>query len=295
MKQAYVYLFASMSFLLAADAPASGQSEAVLRRFFEGREVVVKMDMPGDKSGVDVHPESSRPVDYPKVGDRLRGFGIALYKGDAVMVTLVKVKSKNIEFHLGVGGAKESGGPHISTYVPKSNREKRLEDAYDEETDPARKKRLKEDLDDERSRRRYEEERRRRDAEQARQIAKANERELRAQGGSRFNLWYDAGVPVEALTPESVMRALADYVEFPEAANANASPSSPSQSLPNPLALRKGMTEKRVIALFGNPETRIVQRAAGIEVIQYKYSLTAAELSVQFVGGVLVQYVLTSQ
>ena len=91
------------------------------------------------------------------------------------------------------------------------------------------------------------------------------------------------------------MRALADYVEFPEAANANASPSSPSQSLPNPLALRKGMTEKRVIALFGIPETRTVERAAGIEVIQFKYSLTAAELSVQFVGGVLVHYVLMSQ
>ena len=122
---------------------------------------------------IDVHPESSRPVDYPKVGDRLRDFGIALYKGDAVMVTLVKVKRKNIEFHLGGGGAKESGAPYTSTYVPKSNREKRLEDAYDRETDPARKRRLKEDLDDERRRRRYEEEQRRREAEYARQIAKA--------------------------------------------------------------------------------------------------------------------------
>ena len=117
MKQAYVYLFASMSFLLAADAPAERSKRAVLRRFFEGREVVVKMDMPGDKSGVDVHPESSRPVDYPKVGDRLRGFGIALYKGDAVMVTLVKVKSKNIEFHLGVG---EPRSPAVPTSAPMS-------------------------------------------------------------------------------------------------------------------------------------------------------------------------------
>ena len=97
MKQAYVYLFASISFVPASAAPASGQSEVALRRFFEGREVVVKMDMPGDKSGIDVHPESSRPVDYPKVGDRLRDFGIALYKGDAVMVTLVKVKRAWVE------------------------------------------------------------------------------------------------------------------------------------------------------------------------------------------------------
>ena len=145
MKRAYVHLFASISLLLASDSPASGQSEAVLRSFFEGREVVLKMDMPGDKSGVDVHPESSRPVDCPKVGGGIRDFGVALYKGDAVMVTLVKVKTKNIEFHLGGGGARETGGPYISTHVPKSNREKRLDDAYDKETDPARKKRLKED------------------------------------------------------------------------------------------------------------------------------------------------------
>ena len=71
-------------------------------------------------------------------------------KGDAVMVTLAKVKKKNIEFHLGGGGANDSGAPYISTYVPKSNREKRLEDAYTR-TDPARKKRLKEDLDDKRA------------------------------------------------------------------------------------------------------------------------------------------------
>ena len=295
MKRANIYLFASISFLLALDSPASGQSEVVLRRFFEGKVVVVEMDMPGDKSGVDVHPASSQPVDYPKLGDRLRSYGVALEKGDAVMVTLVKVKKKNIELHLGGGGARDSGASYISTHVPKSNREKRLEDAYDEEKDPARKKRLKEDLDDERRRRRYEEQRLEREAEQARRIAKANERELRARGGSRFNLWYEEGVPVEALTPESVMRALADYAEFPEAANANASPPSPSRNLPNPLALRKGMTEREVIALFGNPETRTVERAAGIQVIRCKYSLAAAELSVQFVGGVLVQYVLTSQ
>ena len=55
------------------------------------------------------------------------------------------------------------------------------------------------------------------------------------------------------------------------------------------------MTERSVIALFGNPDTRTAERPGGIEVIQYEYSLTAAELSVQFVVGVLVRYVLTSQ
>ena len=155
----FASILISVSFLLALSSSASGQSEAALRSFFEGKRVVVKLEMPGDKSGVDIHPESGQPVDYPKVGGRLREYGVALYRGDAAMVTLVKVKKKNIEFHLGGGGSRGVDVPYVSTYVPKSNREKRLEDEYDRETDPARKRRLNDDLEDERRRRRYESER----------------------------------------------------------------------------------------------------------------------------------------
>ena len=137
------------------------------------------------------------------------------------------------------------------------------------------------------------------EAERAKLLAKASEPALRAQGGSCFNLWYEGGVPVDALTPESVMRALADYVEFRFAAHRVAetasSSSSSMRSLPNPLDLRKGTTEDEVNALFGLPETRTVEQAAGLDVTRCEYLLDAAELSVQFVEGVLVQYVLTSQ
>lgn len=36
----------------------------------------------------------------------------------------------------------------------------------------------------------------------------------RAQGGSRFNLRWSGSIPAEQLTPEAVMKLLADYVEF---------------------------------------------------------------------------------
>jgi hypothetical protein len=267
-----------------------------LKHFFEGAEVIVRMDMPGDKSGIDIYPELRDPVDYSEVGDRLRRYGVALYKGDAVMVTLVKVKNKNIEFHLGGGGARDSGTPYVSTYVPKSNLEKRLEDEHRKETDPVRKKRLKAQLDDERRRRRYEQERLRAEAEQAKQIAKLAERELRAQGGSRFNLWYEDGVPLHALTPESVMHALADFVEFPEASGGDAyQDPAIAWALPNPLELRKGMTEEEVNALFGEPELRSEESVGGLDVLRCEYTADSAKLSVQFVGGVLVRYVLTME
>lgn len=36
----------------------------------------------------------------------------------------------------------------------------------------------------------------------------------RAQGGFRFNLRWSGSIPAEQLTPEAVMKLLADYVEF---------------------------------------------------------------------------------
>jgi len=295
MTQARLFFIVSLLFPLVFTGSASRQSELALRRFFEGKQIVVKMDMPGDKSGVDVHPDTTQPVDYNEVGDRLREYGVALYRGDSATVTLVKVKGKNIEFQLGGGGARDSGAPYISTYVPKSNRERRLEDAVRNETDPARKRELQDDLDDERDRRRREENRLRREAEQSRELARVNERERRAQGGSRFNIWYENGVPPYALLPEAVMHALGEYVDFPTPSDANSPASLQLSDTPNPLELRKGMTEREVNARFGEPDSRSVDQAGGVEITACEYVLDRATLSVRFAGGVLVHYVLTSR
>lgn len=42
---------------LLAQSPLHAQSEDALAKFFEGRTVAVKMDMPANKDGVDVFPE----------------------------------------------------------------------------------------------------------------------------------------------------------------------------------------------------------------------------------------------
>ena len=51
------------------------------------------------------------------------------------------------------------------------------------------------------------------DAAQAQQIREVNIRQRRAEGGSRFNIRYKPVVPGE-ITPEAVMRALEQYVDF---------------------------------------------------------------------------------
>ena len=84
--------------------PAHAQDEAHLRKALEGKRITLKMDMPATSEGVDVFPGTNRPVDYEKVGKRLKKEGIALKDGDAARITRVKVKDNLIEVQLNGGG-----------------------------------------------------------------------------------------------------------------------------------------------------------------------------------------------
>ena len=61
----------------ATVSPLHAQDEARLRKALEGKRITLKMDMPATSEGVDVYPGSSRPVDYDKVGKRMKKEGIA--------------------------------------------------------------------------------------------------------------------------------------------------------------------------------------------------------------------------
>ena len=99
-------------------APAAAQTEAQLKQAFEGQYVFVRMEMPATHKGVDLNPAREPSVDFSTYSARLREFGVALREGDRVMVTSVRVKKKNIEFHLGGGGYGVWGDDSGSVYVP---------------------------------------------------------------------------------------------------------------------------------------------------------------------------------
>ena len=67
--------------LLLSPAIAQAQSEAVLRDYFEGRTVKVKIAMPGTEDGVDIYPGTAKPLDYPRHASRLKNNGTALQRG----------------------------------------------------------------------------------------------------------------------------------------------------------------------------------------------------------------------
>ncbi len=200
-------------------ALATAQDEATLKRRFEGKNVVVKMDMPATKDGVDVRYGRTSPIDFNEYSRRIRDAGVALRSGESVMVTQVKVKSNLVEFQLGGGGYGtffDEKATREYVHHQKSDREKEIERelrGLDEHSERA--KHLRRELRDLRERRE------RRDA---REQAIADERtaikaeviaQKALQSGSRFNIRFPDGYLKEnPPTPEMLMEILAEWVEF---------------------------------------------------------------------------------
>lgn len=275
--------------------PAAAQSEERLRAYFEGSSVRVKLEMPGTSEGVDVYPERSQPIDFPRHASRLKRFGTAIRRGEEVLVTKIRLKKDLIEFQLG-GGGYGTFGDETSSYVSvpaasKSEREKNLERDIPKTTDPAQLRKLREELDALKRARQREDARNRAEAEQAQQVKEANLRQRRLEGGSRFNLRYDPQVPLEAVTPESVMRALADYVDF-------APMTEPGGARPDAGAgrgdLRKGLTMDEVDAMLGRPDSISQRKEGTLTVSTSTYRTRDRRITAEFVEGVLIRYTITT-
>jgi hypothetical protein len=285
--------------LVAAAQPAAAQTEDHLRLFFEGKPVKVKIDMPGTDDGVDVYPGRTQTVDFPKHANRLKQFGTALKRGDEVMITKIKVKKDLIEFQLGGGGyGTFMDDASSDVYVPsagKTQREKNLDKEIEKETDSAKRKKLVEERDALRKEREREDARNRAEAEQAKQLKENNVRQRRLDGGSRFNIRYERAIPGAELSPEAVMTALAEYVDF-SAIGQKASGNAPAPATPAKSGdLRKGLTADEVDAILGRPES-INQRNEGtLRVSTSTYRRNGQTINAEFVEGVLIRYTIQSQ
>ena len=283
--------------LLALAIPVAhlhGQNETALRRAFEGQTVVVKIDMPGTSSGVNVFPGQDMPVDFPDVAQKLKKYGTALRNGDAVMVTKIKVKDDLIEFQLGGGGygtfGDDMGNSSSSpTQQGETNREKALRDSISHTTSVGQKRRMQRDLDELKSARERENSRASSDAAQADEVREANLRGRRVEGGSRFNIRYRGGVPPEVLTPEGLRQTLSRYVEFSGSAPAAVASASSATSI------RKGMTLDEVERLLGPAGTASESEDCSLKIMTRTYSRAGQRTSARFVNGILVDYTISGE
>jgi len=283
--------------LLAAVPSLNAQSELVLKEFFEGRTVSPKLALPGTEDGVDVYPGSPRPLDYSRYAKRLKDYGTSIKAGEPVTVTKVKLKSKLIEFQLGGGGYGTFGdetSSRVSTEpAPKTNREKNVEAELQRESDPARKRALKQELDDLKAEREREDARNRASVAEAEEHRKENIRQRRLEGGSRFNLRYADHVPREALYPEAIIRALEAYVDFGQL-RPPASAGDSARRPASPGNLRKGMLLQEVDATLGAAKSSSERMEGRLKVIQREYSSALGQVTAEFVEGVLIRYTVRS-
>ena len=288
---------------VAASAPAFAQGDPALKDFFEGKSVRVKIDMPATQQGIDVYADARRPINFDQYSARLKATGIAIRSGDTVLVTKVHVKDKLIEFQLAGGGygtfGDDTSGTVSTSSTPKSNREKDLERLVKNETDAARKRQLQRELDDLRNDRRREDSRNQAAAAAASEAKKMRIAETRLHGGSRFNIRYETGVP-PGLGPDGIMRALAEYVEFPFAtdrAPANVERPRPATTAIGPSGgtIRKGMTMAEVESALGQPEKTTNRVEGTLKVVTAIYTRDDQRITAEFVEGVLIRYAIASR
>jgi hypothetical protein len=286
----------------AVAAPAQAQTEWDLRQAFEGKFVIVKMDMPATHRGVDLYPDREPSVDYREYSARIREFGVALRQGDRIMVTTVRVKKKNIEFQLGGGGYGVFGDDTGYVYVPtesKSNREKDLERRIRDETDPDRRRRMQRELDD--LRRDRERENRRRDAE-SRELSERKQSEIaskRLDAGSRFNLWFDEYKLASRLpTPREMRQMLAQYLDFegapqgpgPRPVGPMPPPPPPRGDLSRVTELRRGMSMEEVHEMLGEPTRNKAGKQGDLTTVTEYYDDGDRITEIVYVGNVIVRF-----
>jgi hypothetical protein len=303
--------------LLGTAAPLAAQDEEALKRYFEGRRVVVRIDMPATSDGVDVYPERERPLDWDKLGSRIRGAGVAVREGDRLTVTKVKVKDDLIEFQLGGGGFNAFHDSSSSVSIPrapKTSREHELEREIKHETDSYRRRSMQRELDD----LRHERERADDQARAVEQVANEERRERDRQRaldmGSRFNIRYEDHVPARVLMPEGLMHALSAYVEFPgtgyrEAERAedlryersdrsdervNPSDRGPADTRESAAAaldglVRKGMSRAEVEDVCGRAEREDAREEGALRLTVASYRRGSDRVEVTYVDDVAVR------
>jgi len=296
--------------LLVGALPLAAQSEPALREYFEGKTVTVRQAMPGTEEGVDIYPGTAKPLDYPRYAGRLKKYGTVLRSGESALVTKVKVKAKHIEFQLD-GGGYGTMGDETSTNINtsetlKTRREKNLEAEVNRETDPIKKRAMREELDDLKGEREREDARNRSAVAEAEEHRKQNVRQRRLEGGSRFNIRYQDQLPSSALTPDAVMSALAPYVDFGDLRQQAATPTQGDTTrstvpwhFPNtPQTLlgqpHKGMLLQEADALLGTPMKTSERKEGTLKVQTREYTTPNGRITAEFVEGVLIRYTITS-
>jgi hypothetical protein len=72
--------------VILASVPADAQDATAVQNYFNGRQVALKIDMPGSQKGVDLRFNKGTPMDWKEYGSRIKQFGVAIHQGDVARI-----------------------------------------------------------------------------------------------------------------------------------------------------------------------------------------------------------------
>lgn len=78
-------------------ASVSAQSESALKRYFEGKQVTLRIAIPATSRGVDVYPERAQSLDIKEYTERLEESGALLDRGQTASIKRLEVNSHRIK------------------------------------------------------------------------------------------------------------------------------------------------------------------------------------------------------
>lgn len=310
IRPAFYFVFA----LSLAVLPVHAQGpQSTLQSYFVGKQITMKIDMPGTQQGVDLRVENDDPMDWKKYSNRLKEFGPAIRSGDRSTITTIVVKKNLIEFQLDGGGFGTFWDDSSTTVAPyhvdKSNYEKRLEQDIRNTSDPQRKRDLQRELDRVRRHREYEQRADDRAAAIAGELKAQQVAEKRLRGGSRFNLRWAGSIPPDQLTPDAVMKLLDAYVDFGDLAgekpifqeaqnrSARLQPAvAPGASSSAVTQLKRGMQIGEVSSMLGlGRQLSQTTSEEGLKTQIFEYLPEDYRVEVTYVDSVVVRYSISSR
>jgi len=142
----------------ASVAAAQDAGEQMIKKALEGREVIVKMDLPAVETGITMTLDDTK-VSYDDATYKrlIKEYGSAIAKGTRARITEVRVSGRGIEIDLNGGGSPERdwfvGNVRLENPapLPRSNREIDLERQIQTESNPVTLNSLRNELESERS------------------------------------------------------------------------------------------------------------------------------------------------
>jgi len=215
------------------------------------------------------------------------------------MITKVHVVKNHIEFQLGGGGYGTFSDLLSSPYQPppiyqgETAEERDLKQQIRTTADSQEKRRLERRLRDLERQRQADNSTAQAQVAQANLAAETEIRERRMASGSRFTIRWKDEVPREARTPEAVMAALAEYVDFSPMGGGVAAAAEAAGPGAGVLDIRKGMTVEEVEALLGPAMSAKSEENAGLEIMTRTYDHPDHKVVAKFAGGVLVDFAIT--